>query len=861
MPQPHQQVSRVQVHELVAENASLKARLNATLEELRTTKDICMRNYKPRRAATSRGDGSSANSTIMSFALYADASSQTRTREAHADASVQTVVGDSFDSTEEVRRLKAEVLRSHAEVASLQQALNVVRRSAGSASPTRGALSGETHSQRSPSASGSPRHHLTATAAEEADLAHEQTMNRINMLTEALKAAHNTIAEREQEIASLKVAASATTVGGIGSGSLRGAGQAGAGGALFLNKGTGTDDPILDLDIPLSPRDRDAVGSGQKSEHAAALQSALDVTRLQLRQALEELAETRAASASSIAMSPVRERRVQHDVAVNVDTLYPFERLFRLYKRPFTPEGVEAALREADSATQRAAVLQSELALQGQLSAAGGGAVTTSGSAAPINGHGELQRELDTTRRDLMEAHERIDELEYAIELERKERARHSAFMGTDANKQAAAEIAFLCDTLAATRTEMERLSARLETAEIERDAAVASFHDLRTRSEDMLRGCQAITESARVDADSSIQQMVHATRQQNHEVNLLRGQLAALNRQLDEAKKRRDAAEKEATATKLKLTQMRDSVARLREDYNTQAVALREARAAAASAGGNVFALNAASAASASAALSQLPPSASPIREGSHGASAGGRSASADPTSLQALEAALGQGEDPADTSASARAAGSRATAGGAITLRAPSANSSNTVARTPHRAASPAPRRAKSGADDGGIDYRGEYEELHGCFLLLAPMVPGAVTAREVTQGICAGLEKLNERIKAFEVEVRKRTTQVQTLKKDLAAAQELISSLDKKTAHMAVVEKKLEHKEKQAERARRMLTATKSEAEKSLQEVSFEKETLAVELERTKEALALARRELAEGRELMMSLIQES
>ena len=677
----------------------------------------------------------------------------------------QTADSEYIDgSSEEVRRLKAEVLRSQAESASLQHALQLLRQSV---------LGND--AQRND-------------VAEAIEFAHRQERDKIAQLHSSLIAANNDLRAKEEQLRQMNITAAPRPRKGIS-----------------FDKAVNTDDPILDLAIPTSSQKRETIADGDRfhKDELASLRKTVELQAAQLRQARADLAAQLASQGD-----PVKERRPETDsIGVMVDTMYNYEKLFAIYRRPFTPECVESLLLEADSASeQRAATESMQRALATQ-------------EHEPQNA--DLQSALDTARRELIEAHEKIDELHYALDLERRDRAHHGDLADTSvASKQATAEISFLCDTLAATRSELELLQRKATEAEAERDAAVGSFEDLKRRTKDMFEGCQHIAETTRRDADESIMTLSAQIRQKDHEVNTLRGQIAALHRTLENTQQSRDSIHKEAEAFKSRITALTSSITRLREDYNAQSVALREARSFAASFSSLAMQSPRPGGATAHGSPSAKPSgkaSPSPIRK-----SQGGRSTSAEGHSsgIQALAAALKRGDS------------------------------------------SPRAASEKKAATSDNVDenLKEECEEFRNCFLMLAPLVPQAETAREVASGVCAGVEKLNSRIASLEREVKKKTVALQTTKKDFVALQESISALERKAATVDELNRKVEAKEKAQEKSKRLLAVAQGEADKQRKEFELKISSLESELGSTNKALLQAKKELAEGRELMMNLLKE-
>jgi preprotein translocase subunit SecD len=178
---------------------------------------------------------------------------------------------------------------------------------------------------------------------------------------------------------------------------------------------------------------------------------------------------------------------------------------------------------------------------------------------------------------------------------------------------------------------------------------------------------------------------------------------------------------------------------------------------------------------------------------------------------------------------------------------------------------AASPgtAPDSGSVPADrEDAIDYyRAEYEEMKSCLLLLAPKVPGASTAREVTSGLLAGMEKITVHCQKVETELRKKSTQFQVLKRQHGEAREQVEALERKVAHLSVLEKKIDNKDRQLDKYKKESAAQAAELASRRTMLELAVRDKGSEVEQLRAELAAAQLELAEGRELMLQLIRDS
>ena len=531
-----------------------------------------------------------------------------------------------------------------------------------------------------------------------------------------------------------------------------------------------------------------------------------------------------------------------------VNTFADCEDLFRVRKMKFDSETLLQLLNLQERWGEMTAETQRERSVM----AASQGAVSK-----------EVMADLEGTRTELLRAHQRIDELQYTLELERRERALLNASGGGSeggTTRQASAEIAFLCDTLAATRAEVESLTTRLSNAEVERDAAAASFAEMKRKSEQLLQGCQKITESTHSEADAAITHLSAELKQKNHEVNVLRGQLAVIQRTLDTTRQKKEATEREAEAFRQKLHTLGQSVMRLREDYNAQSTALHEARAAAAQM--SVIALStpraAAGVGGASARLTGKSPSPLPNCQDSQEGPSEEEPATA--SSLQALEAALREREDRTVAPHESHDVSQERGVVEAIEGDADKPRSASKKTKLSAPKSGSKPHKAQNGsALPIEASLQEEYAELHECFLMLAPLVPGAVTARDVTKGLCSGIEQVTQRADSLEKDVRRKTVSLQAQRKSLQEAQQKIADLEKRIQHHAATDRRLEDREKEVARLTTKVTSLHNESETERQQQSKLIEQLRGEVAALKTELEARMEEIGEGKELMLSLLR--
>jgi len=135
---------------------------------------------------------------------------------------------------------------------------------------------------------------------------------------------------------------------------------------------------------------------------------------------------------------------------------------------------------------------------------------------------------------------------------------------------------------------------------------------------------------------------------------------------------------------------------------------------------------------------------------------------------------------------------------------------------------------------------------------------MTPAAQTAREVTTALTNAFQTQREHTTALESELRKRTTILQSLKKELSVARAKMEEMERANAQVQLLESKLTVATKQSEKAKRSLVQTREDKAASESDWGARVKALETELEETRDALAATRQELLEGRSLMMNLI---
>jgi hypothetical protein len=870
--------AKVHLHELASENAVLKARLRSTVQELKNTRDLCHRMssqgskyFKPPKAhdasATTKDAVAQTKelkglrplaAALRSAGTSGPAASLTsctvaiQTNVGGKDCIVMAAGGDtamaivSGGVQDEVRRLKAEVLRSHAECASLHHAIQIMKThgSPRAASPGRGSAS----SDRALFPDDEPSETSAVSVAKASHLA---SMERIATLTEALKLANEKIADLEREaiksrsvvahddrrVAELPSAAAHQTA------------------TLKLNKATITDDAQLDVRLPSSQEGLVSTDAATRVMKSSALEQALSITRAQLSEALDELSSLRGSHPRAPTASNPDLRRVS--VGVTADLHQPLVELFRAHGMALTGEAVEELL----------AVRSRHLELVRRTRELEANALSSTNSAVVR----ELTTDLENARKELTAAHQHIDELHYALELEKRERfnpqnllqrysaadataTRDTIVLSDDAQKQAAAEISFLCDTLAATKSDAESLRAQLEQASLERDSALHSFRELKAKTESVLLGCQQITEATRADADAAIASLTHTVRTKDSEIFSLRGQLAALQREFEKATKALHASQLESDAVKQRVAAVQSAMSKLREDSNAQAAQLREVRAQLAAHHASALSSPRGTNESYTPRVPRVKPTSADKAPAAHRSPHTPVNVSV-LSGIQALQQELDRKESEGDAARRLQEFGSPSPTLTRSEPRSPSRR------RTP-KASSLVPPKAEGSPSDelSAEQLRQEYEELRSCFIELSAVAPNATTAREVTDALVAALDAQKERCSAVEKELRKRTTALQTLKKELNVSRDTVLELDKRTSQASALEQRVTALGRQLDKQKRAAVQLATEKTESEEAFKLRIAELEAELERTREALSAARQELREGRELMLTLIGE-
>lgn len=444
----------------------------------------------------------------------------------------------------------------------------------------------------------------------------------------------------------------------------------------------------------------------------------------------------------------------------------------------------------------------------------------------------QLREELASTKDDLMKAHQKIEELSVTVQLQSKYQDLHvsksAEIAASESAQQAASEIAFLCDTLAAMKAETEYLSRKLTGVVGERDTAIMAFEELRQRSDQLLNGCEEIASNTQQEAQVTIQAAHVQLRSRERELSLLRGELLVSSRQLDEQRQLRSSLESELVECRTKLMSVKDTCSAVR----TEAKQAKQDKQAAQSQ---------------VASLQKQLSSAQDKARQLEGQLASAHRANVVESSRQRR-------------SGSARAASPSGDASGAPS-ETDGLGDTTPGKRTSKRAATPNGKGARSGnsASASGSDAGGE--ELKQCFLALQALVPDALTARDVTNAIRTSFDKTSEHRGLLEAELRKKSSALAKAKKAELDLQEKNEALQKKVAHLNVLERKLDGKDKLIDKTKRELQAFKDEDTKAQKKCKDDVQRIAAEKTSLEHELALVRRELDEGKAVMLQLLRES
>eukprot|EP00742_Colponemidia_sp_Colp-10_P016074 GILJ01018393.1.p1 GENE.GILJ01018393.1~~GILJ01018393.1.p1 ORF type:complete len:643 (+),score=94.85 GILJ01018393.1:196-1929(+) len=576
----------------------------------------------------------------------------------------------------------------------------------------------------------------------------------------------------------------------------------------------------------------------------AVLQHSLEVAKAQLRQALEELSLAKvAAPLGSVAI--MRKRSI--DVGTQVSEQGEIERLFVMFHEDYNGTNVERILSNHQNKT--AGVL---LALT---------------EAAGYTPNEVTKSTLQATRGELITAHEHIEELEFALELERREKQRaldYATSSGRDgsviapgeAARQASHEIAFLCDTLSATKIENEVLHERLQCSERERITAIQTLTTLKKRSTDMVKGCQEITEAAKMETEAAMISLLGQVHQKASETSQVRGLLAHAKRSNEDLQGKLDETDKELSQTKAKLFILRDSTAKLREEFNLVTVQLRQLKQKGSSG-------------------RHSPPQ--PFRQLTVNSSNAGGSPRGDD---QGVSGKGGSGsfalDSPKEQSVALRSplamTAKHASNGDAHEISALELLASETHDSLTHRLASPG-NSSFGAASAGSVGARKRaYSEqsattsrkitvIHteaisegDCRSLLGnllPFAPGAITPNQIVDGVLTSVDLLNDRIGELESEMKLKSGHLMTAKKDVALLQQRIRKMetDKEAAASKLIQKP-------SVKDRKDLYIS-HQNEQVLKE---NLRSIEMELASTKARLFESEKEIEEGRALMLRLIKE-
>lgn len=501
------------------------------------------------------------------------------------------------------------------------------------------------------------------------------------------------------------------------------------------------------------------------------------------------------------------------------DSLTRVQTLFRLYGKTWSVDEVERLLHQDET-------IEVDKRLRDQHASSSGPLLHIEHTLAANQ---QLRDELSMARDELLSAHQKIEELTVTVQLHGRYQDLHvskSAEMAaSEGAQQAASEIAFLCDTLAAMKMETEFLGRKLTRASSERDAAVAAFEELRVRSEQMLHGCEEIATSSQQDAQTTIQAAHIQLRSRERELSLLRGELLGVSRQLEEQRQLKTSLENDLVECRTKLLSVKDTCSTVRTEAKQAKLDKQAALAQVSSIQKQLSACQdkarilegqLAVAHRSNAEISQR-----------NARRRSGRSVSPSATSVSNTE-------DP------------REDVGSQDTEQHPSL-----VVK--QRTATPSSKRFSTNGGDS--------DELKQCFLELQGLVPGALTARDVTKALRANLEKATEHRSLLETELRKKSSALAKAKKTETELLEKIEALQKKVSHVAALEKKLDGKDKLIDKTKRELQAIKDEDTKTQRKNKDDVLRMTSEKEKLEQELALVRRELDEGKEVMLQLLRES
>lgn len=174
---------------------------------------------------------------------------------------------------------------------------------------------------------------------------------------------------------------------------------------------------------------------------------------------------------------------------------------------------------------------------------------------------------------------------------------------------------------------------------------------------------------------------------------------------------------------------------------------------------------------------------------------------------------------------------------------------------------------RTGSAGVDPSPADVmdsealRKEYEEFRSCFLELAQIVPNSTTAREVTTNIAGVIDQQRRRIESLETELKKKSVAFQTAKKALHDNKEVMEEMKRHADASQALGTRLRGQEKESERLKKVLAKSKQDWDAQREDLEKKNQALEAELESTRRSFAEVRKELLEGRELLVSLMAPS
>jgi hypothetical protein len=589
---------------------------------------------------------------------------------------------------------------------------------------------------------------------------------------------------------------------------------------------------------------------GTAPEPESVLRSLLAITRQQLKCALEELEASRYRldrHREADTQVPNRSAGMQESerrTAAEEQELRDIRMLFRVYDVEFTVAAVHRLFDKIDSGQGRTTPKHSRQGHQ---------AVDERADPAAINGDLRQDDDFDV-RNNLFRLHEelscaqkQIEELTFALELEKRTAATLAQHVGmrdpsgtihplhtgaavheeyrSEAAQRAAREIAFLCDTLAATRAEADALKAEVQSTRLERDAALESFRDLKERSEDILQSCHELSSTVEARAEKSIEEAVAMVRKRDREVIALRGQLATQHKSNEELRALKADVEKDLLDARAKCLGLTELVAKQRADLQRAKQRQRDGRRQ-----------NSCSPRVAGPASLEENVQSNVICEV--------RSPSADTSR-----------GDPLSTSSPKPPEDRRSKRGGSP------ATAPRHLA-TPSRRCQRRPSPTTSSSESAVFaQLREEHEELRRCLDALTPFAPSATCAREVSSAVAEAMEALQGRVKSLESLLKKTTTQHELCKRRLAETTEQCAAVDKLTRQVATLEKQLEMKERVLSQAKRSASSAKKQWEEDKTQMDARLQNLTCDVQCRDRRIQELELELHEGKSMLQQLIDSS